>query len=317
MLHHSSIYESGDPAKSLLERFPSTGLLLVIPGGNIGFHQWDVSLLNIISKRNLVALYMNLIFLQPALGTMKLSIFITYLEIFQGLRWMQICVYIGATFSTAFYLALTIVQFYAATPVGGGRFAKMIFMPRFALLKRITFAVTGIALAIDIYLFVLPLIAVSKLRIPTRRKIFVMIGFGIGLSACICAALSFVYRYIDHWSTDTTWTSLPVIVLTSVELFCGIIIACFPSLLLFFRRHYEHFANAGAALLSWLRCDRHRKSDTTTKESQYSSYPSERTPAGEVNLYPDLDFLTTPGDIERTALEKRMENRIGLDVIAV
>ncbi|TGO90452.1 hypothetical protein BPOR_0064g00150 [Botrytis porri] len=180
---------------------------LVIPGGNIGYHQWDVSLANLITKRNLV----------PTLGCMKLSIFITYLEVFRGLRWMQICVYIGATFSTAFYLALTIVQFYAATPVGGGRFAKMIFMPRFAILKRITFAVTGIALAIDIYLFILPLVAVSKLRIPTKRKIFVMIGFGIGLSACICAALSFVYRYIDHWSIDSTWTSLPVIVLTSVQ----------------------------------------------------------------------------------------------------
>ncbi|TGO23839.1 hypothetical protein BPAE_0120g00180 [Botrytis paeoniae] len=248
-----------------------TWTILVIPGGNIGFHLWDVSLLNLISKRNLVALYMNLIFLQPTLGCMKLSIFITYLEIFQGLRWMQICVYIGATFSTAFYLALTIVQFYAATPVGGGRFAKMIFMPRFALLKRITFAVTGIALAIDIYLFILPLVAVSRLRIPTKRKIFVMIGFGIGLSACICAALSFVYRYIDHWSADTTWTSLPVIVLT-----------------------------------------------TAIKSSQHTSNPSEASRVtDDPNLYPDLDFLTTPGDIERTALERRMENKIGRDVIAV
>ncbi|KAF7947621.1 hypothetical protein EAE96_008703 [Botrytis aclada] len=273
---------------------------------------------NTIMTFAMTALYMNLIFLQPTLGCMKLSIFITYLEIFQGLRWMQICVYIGATFSTAFYLALTIVQFYAATPVGGGRFAKMIFMPRFAILKRITFPVTGIALAIDIYLFILPLVAVSNLRIPTKRKIWVMIGFGVGLSACICAALSFVYRYIDHWSADTTWTSLPVIVLTSVELFCGIIIACFPSLLLLFRTYSKELGRVGEAILSCSCGIRRRMSSTATKSSQYTSDPSETSRAtDDPNLYPDLDFLTTPGDIERTALERRMENKIGRDVIAV
>ncbi|KAF7924477.1 hypothetical protein EAE99_006425 [Botrytis elliptica] len=263
------------------------------------------------------ALYILAILIMPAFGFVKLSIFLMYLEIFEALRWMKICVYIGATFCSAFYLAGTILLFYLSTPFGNETFRTMIFSSRQVMFLRVGIPMAAISLGIDIYLFILPLFAVSNLHIPTRKKILVMVGFAVGLIACLGSLLSLIYRVIMVRSDDNSWKGISVVIAILVELFSGVIICCFPSLLLFFRKHHKHFANAGAALSSWLRCTRHRKSDTTTKESQYSSYPSERTPAGEVNLYPDLDFLTTPGDIERTALEKRMENRIGLDVIAV
>lgn len=52
------------------------------------------------------------------------------------------------------------------------------------------------------------------------------------------------------------------------------------------------------------------------KSSQGTSNPSERAPDEDKNLYPDLDFLTKAGDVERGELEKQMENRIGRDAIA-
>ncbi|KAF7945784.1 uncharacterized protein EAE97_004822 [Botrytis byssoidea] len=292
-------------------------IIVVSPGGTVGMHSWDVSLLSLFSKRNTAALYILAILIMPAFGFVKLSIFLMYLEIFEALRWMKICVYIGATFCSAFYLAGTILLFYLSTPFGSETFRTTFFSPRQLMFFRVGIPMAAISLGIDVYLFTLPLCAVSNLHIPTKKKILVMVGFAVGLIACVGSLLSLIYRVIMVRSDDKAWKGVSVVIAILVELFSGVIICCFPSLLLFFRRHHEHFANTGAAISSWLRYSRYRKSDTSIKEPQYSSYPSERTPAGEVNLYPNLDFLTTPGDIERTALEKRMENRIGIDAIAV
>ncbi|KAF5872397.1 putative integral membrane protein [Botrytis fragariae] len=297
--------------------FYIASILLVTSGGTTGVHEWDKSLLELFSKRNLVPFYISAIVVNPAFGLVKLSIFVMYLEIFAGLRWMQICVYIGASFSSAFYLAVTILLFYLSTPFGSETFASKILTPQYDMYILVGIPTSAISFGIDIYLLVLPLIAVSNLCIPRKQKIFVMVGFAVGLLACLGSLLSIIYRVVINRSQDASWNGLTVVLVILVELFCGIMIACFPSLLLFFRRHHEHFAKTGAAISSWLCCTRYRKSNTTIKDSQYSSYPSERTPAGEVNLYPDLDFLTTPGNVERTALEKRMENRIGRDAIAV
>ncbi|KAF7854441.1 uncharacterized protein EAF02_011616 [Botrytis sinoallii] len=289
----------------------------LVTSGTLGLHDWDYSLLDITSKKNLVPFYITGITISPAFGLVKLSIFVMYLEIFAGLRWMQICVYIGATFSSAFYLALTILHFYLMTPFGRETFASRLFTPQYAMYIRIGVPTSVISFGIDIYLFILPLVAVSKLRIPKKKKIFVMIGFGIGLLACIGSLLSLIYRVINTRSHDRSWNGLAVVLVILVELFCGIMIACYPSLLLFFRRHSKKFSELGAVVAHWLCCTRCRKSNTVAKNSQDASNVSEPTPAEDKNLYPDLDFLTKPGDIERGELEKRMENRIGRDVIAV
>ncbi|TGO40207.1 hypothetical protein BHYA_0040g00150 [Botrytis hyacinthi] len=258
---------------------------LVTSGGTVGLHEWDYSFLDLIRKRNLVPFYISAIVINPAFGLVKLSIFVMYLEIFAGLRWMQICVYIGATFSSAFYLAVTILHFYLMTPFGSETFASKLFTPQYAMYVRLGIPTSAISFGIDIYLLVLPLVAVSNLRIPTKQKILMMVGFTVGILL--------------------------------VELFCGVIIACYPSLLLFSRTHRKKFSGMGSMVASWLCCTKCRKSDTVAKSSQDTSNASERTPAEDKNLYPNLDFLTRPGDIERGDLERQMENRIGRDAIAV
>lgn len=117
----------------------------------------------------------------PAFGFVKLSIFLMYLEIFEALRWMKICVYIGATFCSAFYLAGTVLLFYLSTPFGSETLATMVFSHRQIMFLRVGVPMAAISLGIDIYLFILPLIAVKSLRIPTKKKILVMVGFTVGL----------------------------------------------------------------------------------------------------------------------------------------
>lgn len=117
----------------------------------------------------------------PAFGFVKLSIFLMYLGIFEALRWMKICVYIGATFCSAFYLAGTILLFYLSTPFGSETFKTVYFSDRQDMFLSVGIPMAAISLGIDIYLFILPLFAVSNLHIPTKKKILVMVGFAVGL----------------------------------------------------------------------------------------------------------------------------------------
>ncbi|KAK6600347.1 hypothetical protein H4I96_07673 [Botrytis cinerea] len=169
----------------------------------------------------------------PAFGFVKLSIFLMYLEIFEALRWMKICVYIGATFCSAFYLAGTVLLFYLSTPFGSETLATMVFSHRQIMFLRVGVPMAAISLGIDIYLFILPLIAVKSLRIPTKKKILVMVGFTVGLIACLGSLLSLIYRVILVRSDDKSWKGSSVVIAILLELFSGVIICCFPSLLLF------------------------------------------------------------------------------------
>ncbi|KAF5872910.1 putative integral membrane protein [Botrytis fragariae] len=113
---------------------------------------------------------------------------------FDRLQWMKICVFIGATLSSLFYLAITVVQFYLAMPFNGETWKSHIISAR--TLIGITFSVpaAAVGLGIDVYLFILSLIAAIRLHLPTRKRIPAMMIFNVGLLVCMGSALSIYYR---------------------------------------------------------------------------------------------------------------------------
>ncbi|KAF7920657.1 hypothetical protein EAE99_007951 [Botrytis elliptica] len=135
--------------------------------GIVGIHSWDISLLRLFNQRNLIALYIGTWIVYFALDFVKppLSLLLVYLEIFLGCKWIKICVYIGTKISSLFCLATTVVQFYLATHLNGVTWQSHTVSAR--TLKAINFSVsTAVGLAIDVYLFILPFIAV--IRMPAR-----------------------------------------------------------------------------------------------------------------------------------------------------
>ncbi|KAB8297964.1 hypothetical protein EYC80_001741 [Monilinia laxa] len=295
-------------------------ILFVAPGGNLGVHQWDLSLAQLFSRRTLIPLFVLSYITHPAFGFVKLSVFMMYLEIFVGLRWMRICVYIGATISSTFYLTLTILVLCLGTPIGGESWQSLLLTSRWKTVKLLAYPSSSVGLAIDIYLFILPLVAVKNLRIPTRKKALMMIGLGTGLLACIASALGIVYRSAVNRSPDTTWWIVPVSIAAMVELFSGIIICCFPSLLLFFRTYSNQFVKMGARLLYWLSCTKYKKSSTPASDSHELDHGAQSPqPIVDNNLYPGLDTrgtleVTTSDDIECGCSDSTvMQTKFGKD----
>ena len=116
----------------------------------------------------------------PALGLIKCSLFIQYYLLFRPLRWIRICVWIGAAVSVTFYVAVSITAFVLNSP-----WPKETFLEGILSWHEIKFAnfsiPTGImGMLVDWYLLILPIPAVLALQMSTARKIGVLVVFMTG-----------------------------------------------------------------------------------------------------------------------------------------
>jgi hypothetical protein len=108
---------------------------------------------------------------------MKATLFLLHLEIFWPMKWMRFCSFVGLVLSSGFYIAVTTIQFYFATPRNKESWQASLISPRVRILS---VPMSCVGLAIDVWLFVLPLVAVSRLKLERSQKIGAGLIFASG-----------------------------------------------------------------------------------------------------------------------------------------
>jgi len=161
----------------------------------------------------------------------KVTFFIMYLDIFGQWRWMRICALVGAYLTAAFYGALSVYMFAVITPSRHETWASHQYRKGLRFNLPISLARSCVGLAFDLYILVLPIVGVSKLQMPTRRKIGVIVIFMSAIlfdsptpfinfirltsgRACLSSLLSIVYRRRLDQTKDTLWAVTPVNITT-------------------------------------------------------------------------------------------------------
>ena len=96
------------------------------------------------------------------------------------MRWLRIAVYIGASITCAFYGAVTIAGFVFLTPRNSSVAAWEIG-PEEEKSIQLSIPTGAFGIAIDTFLLLLPVPAVLKLNMPTKRKLGVLLIFLTGL----------------------------------------------------------------------------------------------------------------------------------------
>lgn len=124
--------------------------------------------------------YIGVILVPPAMIFTKLTFFFMYLQIFRPLKWLRICVYLGAMVTTMFYVATEVFGIVMMTPRKGKAFTTVAASPREAKVLVLCVPLASVGLGIDVYLLVLPITAVMQLQMPFRRKIGVVLIFLTG-----------------------------------------------------------------------------------------------------------------------------------------
>lgn len=267
--------------------------------GKLGAHFWDVSIAEISSLDLLIPSYLVIVLTSPTMMFIKVTFFFLYLQNFQPKRWLRISAFVGAVFTLWFYLAMTIALFISSSPRHGETWLSHMAQPdQLSLDVAVPQAVVG--LAIDIYILVLPIIAVSQLNLPKRQKIGVILIFMTGLLACLSSLLSMYYRNILLRSKDVTWALMPVITVTLVEMFVGIICACTPAAAQSCRHNLPSYDTLKSLLLSHSHALRSSFKGTLSASSSVGfkdielSQQQHRDPDRSHESYSNVDHYQSP-----------------------
>ena len=131
-------------------------------------------------------MYLGAVLAAPALLIIKLTFFILYWQLFRPIRGLRIAIWLGGIFTTLFYVAINIAAWVFTTPRRGETWYSHFIGPVQAKQSNLTGPLPAVGLAIDVYILVIPLIGISGLNMPTRRK--------IGVALVFLTAIMFVRR---------------------------------------------------------------------------------------------------------------------------
>ncbi|CCD50298.1 hypothetical protein BofuT4_P089850.1 [Botrytis cinerea T4] len=220
---------------------------------------------------------------------------------------------IGLTFTVVWYFSITIAQLCLAVPLGGEGWVKHLFTQRMIQQNLLSVPTAVVGLAVDCYLFILPIIALNKLKMTRRKKLGAGLIFATGFLAIVASILSVVYRVIhgdEHG--DNTWWLVPIMAVTITETFIGFIIACAWHFSKFLRTYEQSFLRASSLLANLFCCKRkgsRGKESADPKSSEASDTVDDSKVSREKvkppqKMYPGLDLTSRGGTVPATELDK-------------
>ncbi|CAN8096919.1 unnamed protein product [Discula destructiva] len=133
----------------------------------------------------------------------------------------------------------------------------------------------------DFILVLLPIPCIKRLSLTKKQQIIVASLFGGGLFTTLAGAVRtyVTFRLFDSPDADPTWNAIPIIIVSALELFIGIICASIPPTKPFFARYLPSLLGNPA---SWL------SRNTQTRATL--------APIADQKLEPDFWRVTTPRD---------------------
>lgn len=104
-----------------------------------------------------------------------------YLQMFSPFRWLRWGCYLGLFVNWGFYIAITIPAIYYQAPNPGQTWQEGLMNDRYTDVFGLSIPAASGSLILDVYIFILPLVAVSKLQLTPSKKLGVIAVFTTGL----------------------------------------------------------------------------------------------------------------------------------------
>lgn len=104
-----------------------------------------------------------------------------YRQVFGPMRWMRISANVGALLTTLFYVSMSMCAIILTTPRRGETWLQHEGSHLERLNIKISIPQSCVNLILDLYILILPSIAVAKLQMAPRRKIGIILIFMTGL----------------------------------------------------------------------------------------------------------------------------------------
>ncbi|TGO46138.1 hypothetical protein BOTNAR_0611g00040 [Botryotinia narcissicola] len=296
MLSHPIKWAWSDVAFTLAVLTTVASFVYILIGatgfGRSGIHSWDASVYNSISLRSRTSIALVILLPPISIGFIKTTIFLMYLEVFAPLRLIQNLCCIGIGITTIFYTIITVLDAIWAFPLSRYYNATNTQKAQTLNLPKGIFGLTTV-----IFLFVVPVVAVSKLKLMTaRKKVGILLIFSTGFLAVVSTAINIYWRVYINIHPDHFWYSTAIWIVTITEHVFGLIIT---------DTHTSRgFRNYGSKIKYYLCCRVARKdieSKESVKRSERSTEGDQSQDRKSRKLYSGFDVTIVGG----TALDKK------------
>ncbi|OJJ98638.1 hypothetical protein ASPACDRAFT_44270 [Aspergillus aculeatus ATCC 16872] len=161
-----------------------------------------------------------------ALGTVKCSFCILYLQIFPGKTFRIICWCLAALLVAETTEECLVVVF-QCTPIHKAWDSQGVVKGKCLSLTAFYYISFGIRLATDLAIFALPIPKLVRLNMTRGKRAGLVFMFGLGVLVSVTSIIR--ATYISNFSLDHTWTLVNPLNWSSVEVAVAIFIACIPS----------------------------------------------------------------------------------------
>ena len=160
----------------------------------------------------------------PSLWLTKGTFCLLYLQLFRPMRWLRLNIYIGATVLTVFYWGFLVAWIVFAWRRPGETWGELFLSSRSAHSTKLNIPIAVGGMIADVWLLILPLVAVYSLQLHKTRRVALNVMFSTGLMlvvliwdgrsltqshrAVAASAASVYYRYVFRHSEDKTWIAI-------------------------------------------------------------------------------------------------------------
>ncbi|KAJ8129908.1 hypothetical protein O1611_g3725 [Lasiodiplodia mahajangana] len=202
------------------------GLLNLKPFTPLGRHLWDIPVAAF-SDEYLKLIILALVTFPVAALLVKLTLLALYYRLFKPSAWARRLIWSGFILLLIFYVSTTIILLVACVPSSGETWISRVRTGACPTVQvEITRSQGVFGLAVDLYIFIIPIWQVSILSLPPQRKAGILLIFMTGLIAVASSAGGLVTR--------ERVTLVDPNLLISPYLFCllevgiGLICSCMP-----------------------------------------------------------------------------------------
>ncbi|KAK0723591.1 hypothetical protein B0T26DRAFT_750852 [Lasiosphaeria miniovina] len=245
-----------------------TGLVLSV--SKYARHLWDIP------ACWYTGVYMQILFAQatilgPVIFFSKSAIFLLYLQLFptgipQGLR---VAIYAGLFLTFCTCWAGIPLSAYFSAPHAGQPWTALITNGQPARAIPWTIVQGVMSLFLDIYLFILPLPTLFKLRLSTQRQMGLLLAFATAFMGIVTSIVGLSFRTQLQTTNDVSWKQGQLFICIIVENSLAIIVGSMPALGNFIAVHAPESALVKALGLKG-------RSGSSSKSDSYGPHPERK-----------------------------------------
>ncbi|TVY33145.1 hypothetical protein LOCC1_G007537 [Lachnellula occidentalis] len=270
---------------------PGPNLRPMVAKATIGTHQWDLKIGQMISPDSMFGGVAFGVSTLPTFMFAKLTFFVLYLQLFRPRKGLVRWIWGGALFTTCFYIATSITQFYYLIPGRGQTWIGKVGLNPNGRYATVGIVASCFGVVSDFYIFFLAAVGIWQLQMPKKRKLGIISIFATGLLTCIVSIVALAYRIRSKSAVDGTYELLPPTLLIVIELSVGVSCSCMPAVGSL-TKHYSNPFSGLRSHFSLLRTRPYGRGSSRDDRSQPEKYSGLRNTedrnASQLELYHKL-----------------------------